>query len=387
MNEIQAPEPRHLIWITEIEVRQALIEKGKIGVHQFTILTILFTVGSSILIAPSGLASVAKQDAWISAILGLIAGLLMVFLYNRITARYPTTTLVHYSQDVLGKLAGRMVSFLYFCYFFILAALVLRNIGDFLTTQVLPNTPIHFIHVFFLLVIIMGIRNGLETFTRTAEIFFPWTIFFFLIMVVLLPPKFEYQNITPVLGYGITPVINASIPLISTPYMELVIFLMIFPFVKNASKARKAFVGGVLFGGVMLILISVLSILVLGADLTARQLYPSYSLAKKISIGNFLERLEVVMAGIWFITIYFKLAISFYASVMTFAELFQMKDARQLYLPFGMIMVVFSVIAYPNITIFMNFASKIDFPYSIPYAIIFPLFILIVAVIRKKRQA
>ncbi|MBD2867351.1 GerAB/ArcD/ProY family transporter [Paenibacillus arenilitoris] len=364
-----------------------MIEKGKIGVHQFTVLTILFTVGSSILIAPSGLAHAAKQDAWIAAAVGLAIGMGMVFFYNRLTVRFPNTTLVHYSREVLGKWAGAIVSFLYFCYFFILAALVLRNIGDFLTTQVMPNTPIQYIHIFFLLVIITGIRSGIETFARTAEIFFPWMIFFFLIMVFLLPAKFDIHHITPILGYGIKPVIKASLPMISTPYMELVIFLMIFPFINNAPKARKAFLTGVLIGGVLLIIISALSILVLGADLTARQMYPSYSLAKKISIGNFLERLEVIMAGIWFITIYFKLGIAFYASIMTFAELFRMKDARPLYLPFGMILIVLSVIAYPNITSFVSFASKIDFPYSFPYAVVFPLLIWIVAVIRKKGQA
>ncbi|KRE99366.1 spore gernimation protein [Paenibacillus sp. Soil766] len=363
-----------------------MIEKGKIGVHQFTILAILFTVGSSILIAPAGIAHEAKQDAWIASLVGLIGGLLMVMLYNLITTRFPKTTFVHYSQEILGKWLGRSISFLYFCYFFILAALVLRNIGDFMTTQVLPNTPIQFIHIFFLIVIIMGIRNGLETFTRTAEIFLPWVMFFFFIMVVLLPPNFEWRHLLPVFGYGVKPILRATIPVLSTPYMELVVFLMYFPFVNNSQKARKAFLVGTLIGGILLVIISLLSILVLGADLTARQMYPSYSLAKKISIGTFLERLEVIMAGIWFITIYFKLAICFYASTMTFAEIFNMKDARQLYWPFGIILIVLSIVAYPDIPYSMKFGSKIDFPYSLPYAIIFPMLLLIVAVIRKKKE-
>ncbi len=361
-----------------------MIEKGKIGLHQFTILTFLFTVGSSILILPSGLAFEAKQDAWIASAVGLAAGLLMVLLFNGIAIRFPNKNLVQYTQDTLGKWFGGIVSFLYFCYFFILASLVLRNIGDFVTTQVLPNTPIQFIHILFLIVIIMGIRNGLETFTRTAEIFFPWVLIFFFIMVVLLPPEFEVRHLFPVLGYGIKPVLRAAIPVIGTPYMELVVFLMFLPVVSNLQKARKAFLVGVLIGGVVLIIISLLSVLVLGADLTARHIYPSYTLAKKISIGNFLERLEVIMAGIWFITIYFKLAICFYASTMTFAELFKLKDARQLYWPFGMVMIVLSIVAYPDIGYFMDFATKIYASYSFTFAIVFPLLILFVSFIRKK---
>lgn len=363
-----------------------MIEKGKIGVHQFTILVILFTTGSSILIAPSGIALEARQDAWIASVVGLIGGLLMVGLYNLIVARFPSTSFIRYTQDVLGKWPGRLVLFLYFCYFFILATVVLRNIGDFMTTQVLPNTPIQFIHCFFLIVVIMGVRNGLETFARTAEIFLPWVVFFFITLVVLLPPQFEISNLRPVLGYGMKPVLRAAIPVFSTPYMELVIFLLFFPYLNKTRKARHAYWVGTLIGGILLITISLLTILVLGADLTARHMYPSYTLAKKISIGTFLERVEVIMAGIWFITIYFKLTVCFYASTMTFAELFRLKDARQLYLPFGMIMIVFSVIAYPDIAFFINFGSKIDFPYSLPYAILFPAMILLVAIARKKRE-
>ncbi|MDF2720537.1 MAG: hypothetical protein K0Q59_212, partial [Paenibacillus sp.] len=34
----------------------------------------------------------------------------------------------------------------------------------------------------------------------------------------------------------------------------------------------------------------------------------------------------------------------------------------------------------------INFGSKIDFPYSLPYAVIFPMLILLVAIIRKKKE-
>lgn len=364
-----------------------MIEKGKIAVHQFTVLTILFTVGSSILIAPSGLAREAGEDAWIAAAAALLGGLLLVLLYNQLAGRYPGTTFVRYSQDIIGKWPGRIVCLLYACFFFVLAALVLRNIGDFVTTQILNNTPIHFIHALYLLAIIAGIRNGVETFTRTAEMFMPWVMFFFVVMVVLLPTQFETGHLLPVLGHGVKPVLRAAIPVLGTPYMELVTLLVLLPFVSQARKAKKAFLAGVSIGGLMLLAVVLLSILVLGDNLTARHMYPSYSLAKKITIGTFLERLEVVMAGIWFITIYFKLAVCFYAATITLAELFKLKEAKPLYLPLGMLMAVLSIVAYPDVTYFMNFAMSVYVGYALPFALGFPLLLLIVAVLRNKREA
>lgn len=361
-----------------------MIEKGKIGLHQLMVLTVLFTVGSSILIMPAGMAHAAKQDAWIAAIAALAGGLLLALFFHAVSALYPGKNLAEIAEQSLGKWFGGAVALFYFVYFFILSALVLRNIGDFITTQVLPNTPIQFVHTLFLIAVVMGIRNGIEVFTRTAEIFFPWVLFFFATMAVLLPPKFEPGYVSPLFGYGFKPILHAALPVIGTPYMELVAFLMILPYVSSPKKSRSAFLVGVAIGGSMLVVIALLSILVLGPDLTARQMYPSFSLAKKISIGSFLERLEVIMAGIWFITIYFKLAISFYASSMIFSRLFRMKAARPLYFPLGMVMIVLSIVAYPNISYFLEFANIVYLPYSFVFAVFFPLLMITVSSFKKR---
>ncbi|MDU0204096.1 MULTISPECIES: endospore germination permease [Paenibacillus] len=364
-----------------------MFEKGRIGVHQFTILTTLFTIGSAILIAPSGLAYDAKQDAWIAAILGLLAGLLLVILYQALGQRFPQQTLVKYCEELMGKWVGKAVGLLYFCFFFILAALVLRNLGDFISTQVLVDTPLQFTHIFFLAIVILGIRNGLETFTRTSEIFLPWVLLFFFLMFILLPTQMKVNNIMPILGYGFKPIVRASLPLIGTPYLELVVFLMILPFVNQTKKLGKAFLAGVSIGGSLIVIISLLSILVLGDDLTSVQMYPSFSLARRISIGSFLERLEVVMAGIWFITIYFKLTLCLYASAVALGEVFKLSEIRQLYIPLGMTLVVLSVVAYPNVAYFIKFASKIWLFYSGTFGLVIPLLLLGLAMIRKKRDS
>ncbi len=69
-----------------------MLEKGKLTVRQFSILVVLFTIGTSILLAPSLLFTRAKQDAWLAAILGLLAGLLAVWLYGTLGKRFPDLT-------------------------------------------------------------------------------------------------------------------------------------------------------------------------------------------------------------------------------------------------------------------------------------------------------
>ncbi|MFD1036921.1 endospore germination permease [Virgibacillus byunsanensis] len=360
-----------------------MLENGKINIRQFTCLVILFTVGSSVLVAPSGLAEAAKQDAWIASILGVAIGLLLVMLYNNLQQQFPDKTLVQYSEVILGKWLGKGVSLLFLSYFFILASFLLREIGDFVTTQIMPETPIESILILFLFVVMLGTRLGLEPVTRSAEIFFPWIVGLFIMLIVLLSPEIDIQKIQPVMENGLKPVLRATFPFLGLPFLELIVFLMIIPYVNKSQKTGKAFLIGTLIGGGFLIVITIMSLVVLGNDFTARNTYPSYILGKKISIATILERLEVIVAIIWFLTIYFKLSICFYVTTLGLSQTLNLKSYRPLIFPLGMNLIVLSLINSPDITYFHHFIEKIWTPYSLTFGLFLPLLLLGVGAIRK----
>ena len=54
------------------------MEKVKISTTQLFVLVVLFEMGSAILV---GIASGAKQDAWIAVLLGLAGGIVVFFIY------------------------------------------------------------------------------------------------------------------------------------------------------------------------------------------------------------------------------------------------------------------------------------------------------------------
>ncbi|KQU13954.1 hypothetical protein ASG65_27715 [Bacillus sp. Leaf13] len=160
---------------------------------------------------------------------------------------------------------------------------------------------------------------------------------------------------------------------------------MIFPVSVNQPKAaEKNFFIGILIGGICLLIIIALTILVLGADSSARQTYPSYDVARKLNVGDFLQRIEAIMALMWIITIYFKTAFYFYASVIGLAQTLNMKDYRPLTLPLGMILISFSLIANPNIVYVGTFDKEIWPLYVSTYGLVLPLLLLAVNAIRKK---
>lgn len=361
-------------------------EKNKISTSQFRILVTFYTIGSTILTASSGLVFFAKQDVWISMIIGTIVGLLIIWLYIALCNRLPAMTLIHINNILLGTWLGKIVSLLVSLSLFLAAAVLLYALGNFLTTQIMPNTPIEVINIIFALIIVQGVRLGIETIARAAELFFPVFIILFFMLIIFVSPDIDFQKIQPVFETGIKPIILATLLYLNFTSLPLITLLMIYPSSINQSKqASRAFFEGHIMGGIVLLMITLLSVLVLGADHSARLMYPSYALARKINVGAFIQRIEVILAILWFISFYFKITLYFYASLIGIAQTLNLKNYRPLTLPLGMILVVLSIFIYPNVTQYQK-TTEVWTLHLLTIGLFLPLLLLGMAIVRKKRK-
>jgi spore germination protein KB len=362
-------------------------QKVIISGSQFAVLVLLNTIGSTILIVPAGLASEAKQDAWIPAFLGVVMGLLVITLYNALGNLYPRMTLVEYCETILGKWSGTTVSIGFIYFSFIGATTLIWLMGNFLVTQIMPESPVITLHTFFVLIVIMGIRLGLETIARSAEIFLPWVGLFFILLVLLPIPDSNIENIQPMFDSEAMPIMRGVLSFLSVATLPLILFHMIIPNGKRSKETNRAFYLGSLMGGIVLILITLLTVLVLGAGLTAQNLYPSFTLAKKVGIKGVLERIEVIMAVLWFITIYYKTTIYCYASIKGLAHILAIKDYRILTLPFGMSLLAISLIVYPDVIYEAEWDVRTWIPFAATYGLILPIILYIVAFLKNRSKS
>ncbi|MFQ3545934.1 endospore germination permease [Halobacillus rhizosphaerae] len=353
-----------------------MMDNQTISPRQFMFIVLLFSIGSSILIIPTPAAAIAKQDAWIAVTLSILIGCLLVLFYNKLGQLTEGETFVQATISVFGNWFGRLICFFYLSFLYILSALVLRNIGDFMTTQIIPETPLQFTHILFLLVVIWGAKLGIEAIGRSSEIFMPWIVLLLLFMVIAVAPQMNLENIQPFLGEGVKPILSASTIMVGTPILEMSSLLMIYPYIKDEKKIQHAWLLGVIFGGGVIALITLLSILVLGSDLTSLNNYPSYEIAEKINIAGFLEGLEIIVAIIWMLTIFFKLVFLYYATSVGIAQFLKMDDHRPLLTPLGIGIIVLSIIAYPNVAFYEDFVSKTWLPYSLTNGLLLPILVM-----------
>lgn len=360
--------------------------KETISNSQFTILTIMFIIGGSTLIAPPLIALDAKQDSWLSSLIGTGCGLLLVNLYGILAKRDPEHTLVEFTTRVLGRKLGRLVSFIYFLFFLFLTAVLLRIVGDFMTTLVLPETPIQAIEIAFGLTVIMGVRLGLEAFARTSEMLLPWVVMFFVLLLLFLAPEIKLNNFAPVMENGLEPVLKGVMPLLGIPFLDLVILLMLTPSVTHPRKTGKNMTVGVICGGLLLMMVSSLCITVLGPKYTASLNFPTYELVQKVDIGHFIQRIEGIAGGIMFISIFFKITICYYGTVLCLAHTLSLNQYKFLTYPIGMLVIVFSLIVSPNLIYFHNFVRMAWTPLCLVLGLLFPTLLLIADLVRVGRN-
>ncbi|QPQ30737.1 GerAB/ArcD/ProY family transporter [Lysinibacillus sp. JNUCC 51] len=360
------------------------MEKEIISSRQFMIITLLCSIGTAILISPASVTSVAKQDAWIAAIISAVLSLLLIKLYVTVGKQTPTLTFVEANEKILGRFFGKITSIGFIILSFISAGELLYFIGIFMKTEIMPETPMMAFAFLFSIIIIYAAFLGIEVFARSAEILFAMFILIFIVFVVCISPSVHMENLQPIMETPAKSLFLSIIRLMGIFSFPLVILLMIFPSTVNVHEsAQKGFYIGTILGGIVLIAIITLATLVLGPENTASRTFPSYSLAQRISIGNFLQRIEVIMAAMWIISIYIKTFMFFYAGVIGIAQICKIKNHRPLILPFGLIILGLSQIVHPNI-IHSDIYNRETWPiFSFFFAILLPLVLLLVAKIRK----
>jgi len=306
----------------------------KLTGYQWMIMAAFFTVGSGTLVIPSGIAMLSRQDAWISALIGLAAGLLVNIVHLAAARSYPHLSWVELNQKLLGYWVGSAVSWLY-----IITAigggavLLLSFLGEFIVTSVLVGTPQSVIQLMFVLVVALALRLGLRTIAYSTEVLFPIVIVIYVMMVGFSIPNMELDNILPIFDTGIRPILLSTFVYLSFSTMPRVFLLMLFPATIDSKKKYQAYMVGCIVGSLILILLIAACLLVLGPEVTARKVYPSYFLARKISLGHFVARIEVLMATIWLIALFYKLVLYVYIGMLGIAQLLHIKDSKILTYP------------------------------------------------------
>jgi len=352
--------------------------------RQFFIWTFGLTVGTSVLVIPSSLAMTAREDAWIAALVGTTINLLMVLLYVVISRQYPGMSWFEIMEAALGKWLGKLAGGFYLFYFLILAGTLLGNLGFFLTSEILTETPIEAIQLLFLAAVVFAARLGIAAFARVGELLFPWIVFFSLSLILALLPQTEWTYIQPMLEDGWGPALQAGFH--SAMFQELVVLMVFLPLTKQSAQTARHYFQAAGLGGLLLTSIVMLSVLVLGIEQAANSTFPAYALAKTISLGDFIQRTEGVLIALWILSFFVKTMLLVFAQLQGLQSLFGLRSYHHLIYPLAALILIVAWNTYLDSIYVAEIIQKVWANYSFVHLVAFPFLILVVGAFRGKRR-
>jgi spore germination protein KB len=354
------------------------LEKGCFNGWQLVMIITGFCFGEAIVLAPARAAGI---DAWLAILAGLLEGSLFILVFLLLSKRFPGMTLVEISEAVYGRFLGKLISVSYLWFFFHLSSLVMVVFSNFYTTTILNNTPALVILIATTILVVVAVRNGIEVIARCSEILTPIIIFFAIIDTIMLLKNIDFKNIQPILATPLNQFLWGTHNAAMFPFGEMVVLLMFLPFGDDSRRVGFLVFAGAVGAGVFLAILSFRNIGVLGGT---AQIYtfPSFEAFKMINIGQILSRLEIIIAVNLLTMGFLKIAVLLYGTVLGTAQLFRCRVYQPLVLPFGVLMLLLSMLNFYNITETTEFAEKIWPIYAFPFEVGFPVLTLLIAMIK-----
>lgn len=360
------------------------MEPSKISSFQLFVLIVLFELGSA-LILPIGIE--AKQSAWIAILLSTFLGIILALIYIRLYLYFPEKSPIEYFQSLLTSPVGKALGLLYILYFLFLTARVVRDFGEMLVIIAYPETPLLVINTLWLMLVIYTTRKGIEVLARSAEIlfFFIALLAFTSFILILITGDVSLSNTKPLFEINPQQFFTAVIHTTFFPFGELIAFTMIFPYLAKKNRARKVSFFSISLAGIILSVTTLLNLCVLGLNLVERSLFPLLTTIQKINLSDFLERLDVFFIIGVIICGFIKMSIFFYVSIIGTASLFNVRDSAAIVYPMGFVTLLLSIAVSSNVSQhFIESTSTAKMFIHLPFEIIIPIMLLLIAVIRKK---
>ncbi|WP_374020750.1 spore germination protein [Paenibacillus thiaminolyticus] len=329
-----------------------------ITAHQAAVFIGNFILGVGILTLPRTAAEkVQTPDIWLSVIIGGLLAMLAGIIIVKLGEHYPGKTFYEYSELITGKWLSQVINLIIVAYFTAHSAHVVRSLAEVTELFLLEGTPRWAIILSFLWVGLYLILGGIFAIGRLFAIILPITVIIFVMIAAMSFKLFEIDNLRPVLGLGIMPVLK-GIRTTGLSFTGFEIMLILQAYMFRPRDAARAVVFGVSIPLLFYVTTVVMVIGALSVEGVVSRAWPAITLIRSFEFpGIFFERYESLLLVIWIMQIFATYVITHYAAARGLATMLK-KEIRPL--QYLMIPIVFIVAMLPkNINDLFRFADNL----------------------------
>ncbi|QYR23539.1 spore germination protein [Paenibacillus sp. sptzw28] len=306
-------------------------DQETVSITQMGTLYFAYVTGSALIIIPGPLVTMALNAAWVSILISLSVGLLLLNIMFYLHRLHPGLTFIGYSNKTIGRWPTVILACLILTMAFHMASGIIIDVSAFMTSMMLPETPDYvFMGLLYLLVAFL-IRGGIESMARMFSMLVIVVMIFWALVLLLLLPQYHPEFLRPVFPEGLKPALLGSYLTFGFPYGEVVLFTMLLPFAraKQSKPLKKALIWAMLANGAVLIISTLCTIMELG-PMASEKKYSIFVTAQMVEVGDIIERIEAVVGMAMIAGSLMKATITVYIIQLIITEVFKLRNDRLL---------------------------------------------------------
>lgn len=324
---------------------------------------------------------IARVDAYIATIISTILGFIPIILMLYIANFKPNLNIKEKINNLFGKKIGFIINLIITIIIAIIAITTLFSVVNFIVSQFLSNTPIIYIAAFFGILTIYALTKGIETISRSSLILITISMVLFIFFTLCLTNEFEIDNLKPFLEFGIErPLIGGFTTMLMVSIPIFTILMIPKNNIIDKKNYNKAIIISYIIGAVTIIIISTLTIGILGQYLSDIYQYPEYIVLKKIKLFDFIDRIENIVCIHWIISTFITICMCSYYITNTIKK---NDKPKKLAILIVSLIVILSIYVFKNNTAFNMYIVHI-YPYIL--SVLLLLIIIISIAIKFKKN-
>lgn len=356
--------------------------KRCVSLRQIIFMLIISLFALKVLLLPNLMAKDMGRDIYIFIFILCVIDFIVLLMFIYLMNKFKDKSFFEIISSIFGEHVSRIIMLALMLFFFAKAC------GAFQSCYVYLNENLYTTYTWLtyslpiLLVLILCIQNGLNSFGRLVEVCFPLIVVGFFVAIFVGVIRADVTNLLPILENA-----EYKFSKLTTFAFWFGDYLVLIPFFGRV-KLEK----GSLKKIIISIIISALLLVVFYAVIYSRYSYNIISHTNSISdilqvqpsssdIGNF----DWVLILIWDICLFIYICLNTISASSCFKEAFY--PIKQIYVSMFLCLAIFLVnfFARFNIYSFVNLAENSLMYYSIALQYILPLIIFVFALFKKRR--
>jgi len=345
----------------------------ELSLRQIAYMYVFISISPILRQIPRALAAAAGRSAYISPLWSAVAILPITAIVIGLLKAFPGLNIYEIMIQAFGAFLTKIIIFGYLLWFLLSITAKINIYAQTLQFTLMPQTRTNFFLITLIVLVAYALLRGIKTVFRFSEFTLGTILVIFAILFVCGISRIRKDYILPVSTIHLMDTVRASVGVITVGgNVILTLFFADKLGISTTKKEKRTLWYGTFIFLILCFLVTLVTIGITGAALTANLPFPFYITVKSISFFNIFERFEVIVTLICVLSDFIAICIFMILIVRCFEWLFDLKQKGFLYAPLTMIIFYLTYylsktqfefdFLYQNVIVYINLV----FQYLIP---------------------